>query len=113
MFQSFGHYVTIKHWNDLWIIYGCASYLTEMYSKHQFGTNQHRYRLAQDFDYITNKDFRSALRHDRYLHPSELVSNPVFVQKCCAVFYMLERRLGPDSFRKVIFFLENFIHFFY
>ena len=100
--QWFSNFITVRTWSDYWIVIGLSGYLADLYYKKAFGNNEYRFRLFTQSDYTALYDNVQPLYYSNYGHPFDVIGNKIFKKKAALVMYAIERRVGPDSFRKVL-----------
>ena len=93
--QYAGINVAAKDPSDQWVIYGMASFMTDIFLKQLMGNNEYRYRqkLAAERVYDMDIDRPSMLTMGTILHidPSE---QEFLMLKAGVVFFILDRRLN-------------------
>lgn len=100
--QWFGNFISVKTWADSWIYYGIAGYLSNLFYRHIFGHNAYRLRIQKESEWVCAHDNGVPLYWNGYLHPLDIHTNEVFKRKAPLVMYMIEKRVNPEAFRKVL-----------
>eukprot|EP00898_Chlorokybus_atmophyticus_P007637 jgi/Chlat1/7875/Chrsp66S07306 len=104
--QVFGQYIYPETPADEWVTVGLAEFLTGMYIRHMFGNNELAWRRQQQYTAICAADGAgdlAALREKGRtsdILPGE--RGPVWQWKAAAVMHMLERRMQPDNFKRLM-----------
>jgi aminopeptidase N len=100
--QWFGNMVTEKTFTHLWLSEGFATYLTDMYLEHRYGTDSMQRRLSGERKAVigfaqrsarpvvdTTTDYMSLLNQNSY-------------QKGAWILHMLRRQVGDPVFQKIL-----------
>ncbi|KAI5660153.1 hypothetical protein M9H77_28946 [Catharanthus roseus] len=107
--QWFGVYITSETPNDDWLLDGLAGFLTDTFIKRFLGNNEARYRR-----YKANCDVCKADDSGASALSSSASSKDLYGTQCIgfygkirswksvAVLQMLEKQMGPESFRKIL-----------
>ncbi|KAL6507751.1 hypothetical protein OROGR_023946 [Orobanche gracilis] len=106
--QWFGVYITPEDPNDEWLLDGLAGFLTDSFIKRFLGNNEARYRRYKANCAVCQVDDIGATALS-----SDLASKDLYGTQCLgfygkirswksvAVLQMLEKQMGPESFRKI------------
>ncbi|KAJ0987182.1 hypothetical protein J5N97_005538 [Dioscorea zingiberensis] len=112
--QWFGVYVSAEEPNDEWLVNGLAGFITDSFIKRFMGNNEARYQRYKANCAVCKADVSgatalssSAASTDLYGTQSMGFYGKVRSWKAIAVLQMLEKQMGPDSFRKI---LQNIVH---
>ncbi|CAJ1944350.1 unnamed protein product [Sphenostylis stenocarpa] len=107
--QWFGVYITPEAPNDEWLLDGLAGFLTDFYIKKQLGNNEARYRRYKANCAVCKVDNGgatalscSASCKDLYGTQCIGLYGKIRSWKSVAVLQMLEKQMGPESFRRTI-----------
>ncbi|GER29049.1 transcription initiation factor TFIID subunit 2 [Striga asiatica] len=107
--QWFGVYITPEAPTDEWLLDGLAGFLTDSYIKRFLGNNEARYRRYKSNCAVCQADDSGATALS-----SELACKDLYGTQCIgfygkirswksiAVLQMLEKQMGPESFRKIL-----------
>ncbi|CAA0837832.1 Transcription initiation factor TFIID subunit 2 [Striga hermonthica] len=107
--QWFGVYITPEASSDEWLLDGLAGFLTDSYIKRFLGNNEARYRRYKSNCAVCQADDSGATALS-----SELACKDLYGTQCIgfygkirswksiAVLQMLEKQMGPESFRKIL-----------
>ena len=87
--------------SDFWVLTGITGHLTNEFISKTRGTNELIAKLREDNDFVCQNDLNQPLFFTKYAFPVEIVSSKVFRKKSALVIYMLEKKIGKDTFRKV------------
>ncbi|KAG1358725.1 putative Transcription initiation factor TFIID subunit 2 [Cocos nucifera] len=105
--QWFGVYITAEEPNDEWLLDGLAGFLTDNFIKRFLGNNEARYRRYKANCAVCKVDVSSATALSSPAASSDLYGTQTIglygkirSWKATAVLQMLEKQMGPDSFRK-------------
>ncbi|XP_073100623.1 transcription initiation factor TFIID subunit 2 isoform X3 [Elaeis guineensis] len=105
--QWFGVYITAEEPNDEWLLDGLAGFLTDIFIKRFLGNNEARYRRYKANCAVCKADVSSATALSFPAASSDLYGTQTIglygkirSWKATAVLQMLEKQMGPDSFRK-------------
>ena len=101
--QWFGNFLGIKSWSDSWIIFGLASFVTSKVLREILGNNELTFQSIKDFESVAKLDVdnRPPLHWHHYLHAFQF-QDKLFYKKSLIVLTMIERKLGNESFQKII-----------
>ncbi|KAG7019959.1 Transcription initiation factor TFIID subunit 2 [Cucurbita argyrosperma subsp. argyrosperma] len=107
--QWFGIYITPEAPNDEWLLDGLAGFLTDLFIKKNLGNNEARYQRYKancavcraDDSGITTLSSSSACK-DLYGIQRIGIYGKIRSWKSVAILQMLEKQMGPESFRKVM-----------
>ncbi|XAR63884.1 hypothetical protein NMG60_11024024 [Bertholletia excelsa] len=106
--QWFGVYITAETSTDEWLLDGLAGFLTDSYIKRFLGNNEARYRRYKENCAVCKADDSgaTALRppSSRDLYGTQCIGlyGKIRSWKSLAVLQMLEKQMGPESFRKIL-----------
>ncbi|XP_057777972.1 transcription initiation factor TFIID subunit 2-like [Salvia miltiorrhiza] len=107
--QWFGVYITPEAPNDEWLVEGLAGFLTDSFIKRFLGNNEARYRrykancaVCQADDSGATTLSSSAASKDLYGTQCIGFYGKIRSWKSVAVLQMLEKQMGPESFRKIL-----------
>ncbi|KAJ3677402.1 hypothetical protein LUZ60_003126 [Juncus effusus] len=105
--QWFGEFVTAEEPTDEWLLDGLAGFLTDNYIKRFLGNNEARYRRYKANCAVCKLDVSgatalSSIALDLYGTQSIGLYGKIRSWKAVAVLQMLEKQMGPDSFRKIL-----------
>ncbi|XP_072992709.1 transcription initiation factor TFIID subunit 2 [Typha latifolia] len=107
--QWFGVYITAEEQNDEWLLNGLAGFLTDNFIKRFLGNNEARYRRFKANCAVCKADVcgatalsSSAASGDLYGTQTIGLYGKIRSWKAVTVFQMLEKQMGPDSFRKIL-----------
>ncbi|XP_052179990.1 transcription initiation factor TFIID subunit 2 isoform X2 [Diospyros lotus] len=107
--QWFGVYITAEAPSDEWLLDGLAGFLTDLFIKRFLGNNEARYRRYKANCAVCKADDSGATALS-----SSTSSNDLYGTQCIglygkirswksvAVLQMLEKQMGPESFRKIL-----------
>lgn len=99
--QWFPCYVGVKSWPDMWISAGMSGYLAGLFFKKMFGSNEYKYRLMVESEWVCSADSGPPLYNEHAAHPYDMQTELV-ARKSPLVVYMIEKRVGETSFRKLL-----------
>lgn len=111
--QWFGIYITAEEPTDEWLLDGLAGFLADSFIKKSFGNNEARYRRYKANCAVCKVDtngataLSSTASSDLYGTQSIGLYGKIRSWKAVAVLQMLEKQMGPDSFRKI---LQNIVY---
>ncbi|PKA47148.1 hypothetical protein AXF42_Ash017093 [Apostasia shenzhenica] len=107
--QWFGVYITAEEPNDEWLLEGLAGFLTDSFIKRFLGNNEARYQRYKANYGVCKADTSgaTALSSDAAcsnLYGTQTIGfyGKIRSWKALAVLQMLEKQMGPDSFRKIL-----------
>ncbi|XP_038978636.1 transcription initiation factor TFIID subunit 2 [Phoenix dactylifera] len=107
--QWFGVYITAEEPNDEWLLDGLAGFLTDTFIKRFLGNNEARYQRYKANCAVCKVDVTSATALSSPAASSDLYGTQTIglygkirTWKATAVLQMLEKQMGPDSFRKIL-----------
>ncbi|KAF7838614.1 transcription initiation factor TFIID subunit 2 isoform X1 [Senna tora] len=107
--QWFGVYITPEATNDEWLLEGLAGFLTDFYIKKHLGNNEARYRRYKANCAVCKADNSgvtalccSASCKDLYGTQCIGLYGKIRSWKSVAILQMLEKQMGPESFRKIL-----------
>ncbi|CAN4088877.1 unnamed protein product [Withania somnifera] len=107
--QWFGVYITPEAPNDDWLLDGLTGFLTDMFIKRFLGNNEARYRRYKANIAVCRADDSgaTALSADaasKNLYGTQFIGlfGKIRSWKSIAVLQMLEKQMGPESFRKIL-----------
>lgn len=97
--QWIGINIQQKMWSDTWLVNGLGLYITGLYLRKLFGTNEYRYRLKKDMERVVELDNGSMgpICQPQSLDPPD-GTNVAFINlKSPLVLHILDRRLGKSG----------------
>ncbi|KAL0309497.1 UNVERIFIED_CONTAM: Transcription initiation factor TFIID subunit [Sesamum radiatum] len=107
--QWFGVYITPEAPNDEWLLDGLAGFLTDSLIKRFLGNNEARYRRYKANCAVCQADDSGATALSSTLASKDLYGTQsigfygkIRSWKSVAVLQMLEKQMGPESFRKIL-----------
>ncbi|XP_062199068.1 transcription initiation factor TFIID subunit 2-like [Phragmites australis] len=107
--QWFGIYTSAEEPNDEWLLDGLAGFLTDLFIKRYLGNNEARYRRFKANCTVCESDVSGATALSSPAASSDLYGTQTIGSygkirslKAVAVLQMLEKQMGPDSFRKIL-----------
>ncbi|XP_011094291.1 transcription initiation factor TFIID subunit 2 isoform X1 [Sesamum indicum] len=107
--QWFGVYITPEAPNDEWLLDGLAGFLTDSFIKRFLGNNEARYRRYKANCAVCQADDSGATALSSTLASKDLYGTQsigfygkIRSWKSVAVLQMLEKQMGPESFRKIL-----------
>ncbi|RLN33659.1 transcription initiation factor TFIID subunit 2 [Panicum miliaceum] len=107
--QWFGIYTSAEEPNDEWLLDGLAGFLTEIFINRFLGNNEARYRRFKANSTVCESDVSGATALSSPAASSDLYGTQTIGSygkvrslKAVAVLQMLEKQMGPDSFRKIL-----------
>ncbi|XP_059641046.1 transcription initiation factor TFIID subunit 2 isoform X5 [Cornus florida] len=107
--QWFGVYITAESPNDEWLLDGLAGFLTDSFMKRFLGNNEARYRRYKANCAVCKADdsgattlCSSASSKDLYGTQCIGLYGKIRSWKSVAILQMLEKQMGPESFRKIL-----------
>ncbi|KAK7330203.1 hypothetical protein VNO77_24390 [Canavalia gladiata] len=107
--QWFGVYITPEAPNDEWLLDGLAGFLTDFFIKKHLGNNEARYRRYKANCAVCKVDNSgatslscSASCKDLYGTQCIGLYGKIRSWKSVAVLQMLEKQMGPESFRRIL-----------
>ncbi|CAL5064440.1 unnamed protein product [Urochloa decumbens] len=107
--QWFGIYTSAEEPSDEWLLDGLAGFLTELFIKRFLGNNEARYRRFKANCTVCESDVSGATALSSPAASSDLYGTQTIGSygkvrslKAVAVLQMLEKQMGPDSFRKIL-----------
>lgn len=53
-YQFFGSFIAMCSWNDAWLPFGIAGYLSGLYQRRVFGNNEYRKIILDEMEFVTN-----------------------------------------------------------
>jgi hypothetical protein len=100
--QWFGTFVCFRDWVDHWLYFGLVGYVAEVAYKQLHGQNATRHRFITDMDWVCSSvSENQPLYATNIAHPTELFSK-IFFRKSYLVISLFERRVGYDTFQKIV-----------
>ncbi|KAG0458297.1 hypothetical protein HPP92_023454 [Vanilla planifolia] len=107
--QWFGVYITAEEPSDEWLLEGLAGFLTDSFIKRFLGNNEARYRRYKANCAVYKADTTAATALSSSGTCSDLIGTQsigiygrIRSWKAVAVLQMLEKQMGPESFRKIL-----------
>lgn len=106
--QWFGVYITADGPNDEWLLDGLAGFLTDSFIKRFLGNNEARYRRYKANCTVCKADVSGAFTlsstASSNLYGTQCVGlyGKIRSWKSVAILQMLEKQMGPESFRKIL-----------
>ncbi|XP_050376099.1 transcription initiation factor TFIID subunit 2 isoform X2 [Argentina anserina] len=107
--QWFGVYITPEAPNDEWLLDGLAGFLTDLYIKKYLGNNEARYRRFKANCAVCRADDSGATALSSTASCKDLfgtqcigIYSKIRSWKSVAILQMLEKQMGPESFRKIL-----------
>lgn len=107
--QWFGVYITAEAPNDEWLLDGLAGFLTDSCIKRFLGNNEARYRRYKANCAVCKADDTGATALSssaacKNLYGTQCIGlyGKIRSWKSVAVLQMLEKQMGPESFRKIL-----------
>ncbi|WOL20068.1 hypothetical protein Cni_G28870 [Canna indica] len=107
--QWFGVYITADEPTDEWLLEGLAGFLTDTYIKHFLGNNEARYQRYKANFAVCKADVSGATALSSSAASSDLYGTQwigsygkIRSWKAISVLQMLEKQIGPDSFKKIL-----------
>ncbi|KAL5722272.1 hypothetical protein ACHQM5_005812 [Ranunculus cassubicifolius] len=106
--QWFGVYITAEGPNDEWLLDGLAGFLTDSFIKRFLGNNEARYRRYKANFAVCKADVSGAFTlsstasTNLYGTQSVGLYGKIRSWKSVAILQMLEKQMGPESFRKIL-----------
>ncbi|KAL6846135.1 hypothetical protein ACP4OV_023583 [Aristida adscensionis] len=107
--QWFGIYTSAEDPSDEWLLDGLAGFLTDLFIKRYLGNNEARYRRFKANCTVCESDVSGATALSSPAASSDLYGTQTIGSygkirslKAVAVLQMLEKQMGPDSFRKIL-----------
>ncbi|KAI0660528.1 hypothetical protein C8Q70DRAFT_976084 [Cubamyces menziesii] len=97
--QWIGVNIQQKMWSDTWLVNGLGLYITGLFMRKLFGTNEYRYRLKKDMERVIELDNGSMppICQPQTLEPPDAVNIPFINLKAPLVLHILDRRLGKSG----------------
>ncbi|EPS60939.1 hypothetical protein M569_13860, partial [Genlisea aurea] len=107
--QWFGVYITPEDPSDEWLMDGLAGFLTDTFIKRFLGNNEARYRRYKANYAVSQADDGGATALSSPLASKDLYGTQcigfygkIRSWKSVAILQMLEKQMGPESFRKIL-----------
>ncbi|XP_010265284.1 PREDICTED: transcription initiation factor TFIID subunit 2 isoform X2 [Nelumbo nucifera] len=107
--QWFGVYITAEAPNDEWLLDGLAGFLTDSFIKRFLGNNEARYRRYKANCAVCKADVSGATAlsssaSSTFLYGTQCMGlyGKIRSWKSVAILQMLEKQMGPESFRKIL-----------
>ncbi|KAL8517741.1 hypothetical protein ACS0TY_015824 [Phlomoides rotata] len=107
--QWFGVYITPETPNDEWLVDGLAGFLADSFIKRFLGNNEARYRRYKANCAVSQADDSGATALSygpacKDLYGTQCIGfyGKIRSWKSIAVLQMLEKQMGPESFRKIL-----------
>ncbi|KAF6168935.1 hypothetical protein GIB67_038432 [Kingdonia uniflora] len=103
--QWFGVYITAETSSDEWLLDGLAGFLTDSFTKRFLGNNEARYLRYKANSEVCMADVSDATAlnsADVYGTQCMGLYGKVRSWKSVAILQMLEKQMGPETFRKIL-----------
>ncbi|KAK4361969.1 hypothetical protein RND71_017210 [Anisodus tanguticus] len=107
--QWFGVYINPEAPSDDWLLDGLAGFLTDIFIKRFLGNNEARYRRYKANIAVCRADDSgatalSAVAASKNLYGTQCIGlfGKIRSWKSVAILQMLEKQMGPESFRKIL-----------
>ncbi|KAF9948419.1 hypothetical protein BGZ72_009665 [Mortierella alpina] len=96
--QWFGCHIVPKSWPDIWVIVGLANFVSSLFLKKLFGTNEYRFRMKKDIERCcaTDKD-RPPLYNPNIAYPIDQDDLEFIGLKAPLVLHMLDKRMSKGG----------------
>ena len=96
--QWFGIHIVPKSWPDIWIIVGLTNYVSSLFLKKMFGTNEYRFRMKKDVERCCSIDReRPPLYNPNIAYPIDLDDLEFIGLKAPLVLHMLDKRMSKGG----------------
>ncbi|KAI9057062.1 hypothetical protein FKP32DRAFT_1598551 [Trametes sanguinea] len=97
--QWIGVNIQQKMWSDTWLVNGLGLYITGLFLRKMFGTNEYRYRLKKDMERVIELDNGSMppICQPQTLEPPDAANLAFINLKAPLVLHILDRRLGKSG----------------
>ena len=97
--QWIGINIQQKMWSDTWLVNGLGLYITGLYMRKIFGTNEYRFRLKKDMERVIELDTGSMppICQPQSLDPPDPFNISFMNLKSPLVLHILDRRLGKSG----------------
>jgi len=97
--QWIGINIIQKAWSDTWLVNGIGLYMTGLFTKRLFGTNEYLFRLKKDMDRVVKLDIgtQPPICRPTFMEPPDSSSLPFINLKSPIVLHVLDRRLGKSG----------------
>lgn len=98
-YQWIGINIQPKAWADLWLTNGLGLYISGLFLRKLFGTNEYRFRMKKDMSRVTELDNGGMppICQPQHLDPPEAATLPFLNLKSPLVLHILDRRLGKSG----------------
>ncbi|KAJ7956578.1 transcription initiation factor TFIID subunit 2 [Quillaja saponaria] len=107
--QWFGVFITPEAPDDEWLLDGLASFMTDVFIKKHLGNNEARYRRYKANRAVCRADDSNATALScsascKDLYGTQCIGlfGKIRSWKSVAILQMLEKQMGPESFRKIL-----------
>lgn len=97
--QWIGINIQQKMYSDTWLVNGLGLYITGLFMRKLFGTNEYRYRLKRDMERVLEFDngFVPPICQPQSLEPPDPANVSFINLKAPLVLHILDRRLGKSG----------------
>ncbi|KAF9285687.1 hypothetical protein BGZ68_003650 [Mortierella alpina] len=96
--QWFGCHIVPKSWPDIWVIVGLANFVSSLFLKKLFGTNEYRFRMKKDIERCCAMDKdRPPLYNPNIAYPIDQDDLEFIGLKAPLVLHMLDKRMSKGG----------------